>query len=56
VGSQPIVSVAWLSALQLVATLSKDGVLQVWKTRVILNPNKAPMQAKFFEPAGQIII
>lgn len=51
VGSHPIISVAWLPALQLIATLSKDGVLQVWKTRVVLNPNKAPMQAKFFEPA-----
>lgn len=51
VGSQPISSVAWLPALQLVATLSKDGALQVWKARVILSPNRAPMLAKFFEPA-----
>lgn len=52
-GSQPITSVAWLPALRLVATLSKDGALQVWKTRVVLNPNRAPMQANFFEPAGK---
>lgn len=52
VGSQPITSVAWLPALRLVATLSKDGALQVWKTRVVLNPNRAPMQANFFEPAA----
>lgn len=51
-GSQPITSVAWLPALRLVATLSKDGALQVWKTRVVLNPNRAPMQANFFEPAA----
>ena len=55
VGSQPITSVAWLPTLKLLATLSKDGAIQVWKTWVILNPNKAPMQANFFEPAGQII-
>uniref|UniRef100_A0A803MMR2 Transducin/WD40 repeat-like superfamily protein n=1 Tax=Chenopodium quinoa TaxID=63459 RepID=A0A803MMR2_CHEQI len=52
VGSQPITSVAWLPALRLIATLSKDGSLQVWKTRVVLNPNRAPMQANFFEPAA----
>ncbi|KAJ8453150.1 hypothetical protein Cgig2_008034 [Carnegiea gigantea] len=39
VGSHPIVSVAWLPALQLIATLSKDGVLQVWKTRVGVKNN-----------------
>ncbi|XP_057520245.1 uncharacterized protein LOC130800673 [Amaranthus tricolor] len=52
VGSQPITSVAWLPALRMVATLSKDGALQVWRTRVILNPNRAPMQANFFESAA----
>ncbi|XP_010268740.1 PREDICTED: uncharacterized protein LOC104605601 isoform X2 [Nelumbo nucifera] len=52
VGSQPITSVAWLPMLQLLVTLSKDGALQVWKTRVIVNPNRPPMQANFFEPAG----
>ena len=52
VGSQPITSVAWLPMLRLLVTVSKDGNLQAWKTRVILNPNRPPMQANFFEPAG----
>ncbi|KAA8547202.1 hypothetical protein F0562_003642 [Nyssa sinensis] len=52
VGSQPITSVAWLPMPRLLVTLSKDGALQVWKTRVILNPNRPPMQANFFEPAA----
>ncbi|XP_012079201.1 uncharacterized protein LOC105639681 isoform X2 [Jatropha curcas] len=52
VGSQPITSIAWLSNLRLLVTVSKDGTLQVWKTRVILNPNRPPMQANFFESAG----
>ncbi|PSS21303.1 Actin cytoskeleton-regulatory complex protein [Actinidia chinensis var. chinensis] len=52
VGSQPIVSVAWLSTLRLLVTLCKDGALQVWKTRVMLNPNRPPMQANFFEAAA----
>ncbi|KAL5992693.1 hypothetical protein ACLOJK_013612 [Asimina triloba] len=29
----------------------KDGVLQVWKTRVSVNPHRQPLQANFFEPA-----
>ncbi|KAF5463821.1 hypothetical protein F2P56_013950 [Juglans regia] len=52
VGSQPITAVAWLPILRLLVTLSKDGTLQVWKTRVTLNPNRPPMQANFFEPAA----
>ncbi|KAL9378370.1 hypothetical protein Peur_029705 [Populus x canadensis] len=52
VGSQPITSIAWLPVLRLLVTVSKDGTLQTWKTRVILNPNRPPMQANFFEPAG----
>lgn len=52
VGSQPITQVAWLSKLRLLVTLSKDGALQVWKARVILNPNRPPMQANFFESAA----
>ncbi|KAK6924080.1 hypothetical protein RJ641_010280 [Dillenia turbinata] len=52
VGSQPITSVAWLPILRLLVTLSRDGSLQIWKTRVMLNPHKPPMQANFFEPAG----
>ncbi|XP_042493675.1 uncharacterized protein LOC122073198 [Macadamia integrifolia] len=54
VGSQPITSIAWVSTLRLLVTLSKDGSLQVWKIRVILNPNRPPMQANFFEPAGNL--
>ncbi|XP_052197931.1 uncharacterized protein LOC127804887 [Diospyros lotus] len=52
VGSQPITSIAWMSKVRLLVTLSRDGALQVWKTRVILNPNRPPMQANFFEPAA----
>ncbi|GFP96936.1 hypothetical protein PHJA_001837700 [Phtheirospermum japonicum] len=52
VGSQPITSVAWLPMLRLLVTLSKDGSIQVWKTRVNVNPNRPPMQANFFEPAA----
>ncbi|KAI4314946.1 hypothetical protein L6164_027803 [Bauhinia variegata] len=52
VGSQPITSVAWLPMLRLLVTLSKDGNLQVWKTRVVVNPNRPPMPANFFEPAA----
>lgn len=52
VGSQPITSIAWLPMLRLLITLLKDGTLQVWKTRVIINPNRPPMQANFFEPAA----
>ncbi|POO02761.1 WD repeat containing protein [Trema orientale] len=52
VGSQPITSVAWLPMLRLLVTVSKDGNLQAWKTRVILNPNRPPMQANFFESAA----
>ncbi|BBH06153.1 Transducin/WD40 repeat-like superfamily protein [Prunus dulcis] len=52
VGSQPIASVSWLPMLRLLVTVSKDGTLQVWKTRVIINPNRPPMQANFFESAA----
>ncbi|XP_061341114.1 uncharacterized protein LOC133287491 isoform X2 [Gastrolobium bilobum] len=52
VGSQPIASVSWLPILRLLVTLLRDGSLQVWKTRVIVNPNRPPMQANFFEPAA----
>ncbi|KOM45044.1 hypothetical protein LR48_Vigan06g035000 [Vigna angularis] len=52
VGSQPITSVAWLATLRLLVTLSRDGNLQVWKTRVVVNPNTPPMPASFFEPAA----
>ncbi|KAK6923016.1 hypothetical protein RJ641_011320 [Dillenia turbinata] len=52
VGSQPITSVAWLPIPRLLVTLSRDGSFQVWKTRVMLNPQKPLMQANFFEPAA----
>ncbi|KAK7307612.1 hypothetical protein VNO77_40835 [Canavalia gladiata] len=52
VGSQPITSVAWLPTLRLLVTLSRDGNMQVWKTRVIVNPDRPPTQANFFEPAA----
>ncbi|XVF15589.1 hypothetical protein REPUB_Repub09cG0167400 [Reevesia pubescens] len=52
VGSQPITSVAWVPMLRLLVVLAKDGVLQVWKTRLIVNPNKPPTQVNFFEPAS----
>lgn len=51
-GSQPITSLSWLPMLRLLVTLSKDGNVQVWKTRVVVNPNRPPMQANFFEPAA----
>lgn len=40
--------------LRLLVTLSQDGNLQVWETRVTVNPNRPPTQANFFEPAGKI--
>ncbi|KAL8473143.1 hypothetical protein ACS0TY_030106 [Phlomoides rotata] len=52
VGSQPIASISWLPKLRLLVTLSKDGNIQVWKTRVNVNPNKPPTQANFFEAAA----
>ncbi|XP_051117953.1 uncharacterized protein LOC127242437 isoform X3 [Andrographis paniculata] len=52
VGSQPITSVSWIPTLQLLVTLSKDGSMQVWRTRVNVNPNRPPTQANFFEPAA----
>ncbi|XP_021908379.1 uncharacterized protein LOC110822542 [Carica papaya] len=52
IGTQPITSISWLPMLRLLLTLSKDGTVQVWKTRVIINPNRPPMQANFFEPAA----
>ncbi|XP_019054695.1 PREDICTED: uncharacterized protein LOC104605594 isoform X2 [Nelumbo nucifera] len=52
VGSQPITSIAWLPMLRFLVIVSKDGTLQVWKTRAIVNPNRPPMQTNFFETAG----
>lgn len=53
VGSQPITSISWLPMLRVLVTVSKDGSLQVWKTRVIINPNRPSTQTNFFEPAGK---
>ncbi|CAI8609244.1 unnamed protein product [Vicia faba] len=52
VGSQPIKSVSFLPMLRLLVTLSKDGNLHVWETRVTVNPNRPATQANFFEPAA----
>ncbi|GLJ44307.1 hypothetical protein SUGI_0927300 [Cryptomeria japonica] len=52
VGEAPIVAVGWHSMQQFLITLSKDGSLNVWRTRVIINSNKPPMRANFFEAAG----
>ncbi|XP_057955522.1 uncharacterized protein LOC131149253 [Malania oleifera] len=52
VGSQPITSIAWMPILRLLVTLLKDGTLQVWKIRLTTNPNSAPTEANFFEPAA----
>eukprot|EP00249_Psilotum_nudum_P034386 c53380_g1_i1 orf=3-1235(-) len=52
VGSNPVAKTAWHPMLKLLITLSKEGSVQVWRTRVILNPNRPPMRANFFEPAG----
>ncbi|OAE26773.1 hypothetical protein AXG93_1129s1220 [Marchantia polymorpha subsp. ruderalis] len=52
VGSNPVAAIAWHSMLQLLLTLSKEGSVQVWKPRVILNPNRPHLRANFFEPAG----
>ncbi|XP_078433538.1 transducin/WD40 repeat-like superfamily protein [Wolffia australiana] len=52
VGSSPITSVSWITFLSLLVTVSRNGGLQVWKTRVITNPNKQPMLANFFELAA----
>ncbi|KAG0492789.1 hypothetical protein HPP92_006187 [Vanilla planifolia] len=51
-GSHPIVSVSWLPSLRMLVTVSKDGTLQVWKTHVMVNSNRQPMQANFFEHAA----
>ncbi|KAI3760920.1 hypothetical protein L1987_51322 [Smallanthus sonchifolius] len=54
VSSQPIISVAWLPMLRILVTLSKDGTLHVWKTRVVVNSNRPGMQSNFFDPADLI--
>ncbi|XP_024515952.1 uncharacterized protein LOC9649415 [Selaginella moellendorffii] len=51
-GSNPISALAWHSMLRLLVTLSKDDMVQVWRTRVILSSNKHPMRANIFQSAG----
>jgi hypothetical protein len=51
-GTIPIVSMAWHSMLQLLITLTKEGTVQVWRPRVVSNPNRPHMRANFFEAAG----
>lgn len=51
-GSHPITSIAWLPYLRLLVTVSKDGALQAWKTHVLINTNRQPIQANFFELAA----
>lgn len=52
VGSNAIPTVAWNPMLKLLLTVTKEGNVQAWRTRVILNPNRPPMRAQFFESAG----
>ncbi|KAH9298244.1 hypothetical protein KI387_029926, partial [Taxus chinensis] len=51
VGSTPIVAVAWHPMQHFLITLSKEGSLHVWRTHVIINSNRPPMRANFFEAA-----
>lgn len=51
-GTSPITSVSWLSMLNMLVTLTKEGVVQVWRPRVNPDPNKTNMRANFLEPAG----
>ncbi|KAG0579545.1 hypothetical protein KC19_4G105700 [Ceratodon purpureus] len=51
-GTSPIVSVSWLSMLNMLVTLTKEGTVHVWRARVNSDPNKPHMRANFLEPAG----
>lgn len=53
-GVSPIVSVSWLSMLNMLVTLTKEGTVQVWRVRVNQDPNKPHMRANFLEPAGNL--
>jgi len=46
---------AWHSMLQLLITLTKEGTVQVWRPRVVSNPNRPQMRANFFEAAGKYV-
>ncbi|KAH7331173.1 hypothetical protein KP509_20G018600 [Ceratopteris richardii] len=52
VGSNSLPTVAWNSKLKLLITLTKEGNVQAWRTRANSNPNRPPLKAQFFEPAG----
>ncbi|KAI5057844.1 hypothetical protein GOP47_0027859 [Adiantum capillus-veneris] len=52
VGSNSLPTVVWSPKLKLLLTLTKEGNVQAWRTRVNTNPNRPPMKAQFFEPAG----
>lgn len=54
-GTSPIVSVSWLSMLNMLVTLTKEGTVQVWRARVNQDPNKPHMRANFLEPAGNLL-
>uniref|UniRef100_A0A7I4AE56 NPH3 domain-containing protein n=1 Tax=Physcomitrium patens TaxID=3218 RepID=A0A7I4AE56_PHYPA len=51
-GTSPIISVSWLSMLNMVITLNKEGTVQAWRARVAPNPSKPHMRANFLESAG----
>jgi hypothetical protein len=54
-GTSPIVSVSWLSMLNMLVTLTKEGTIHVWRARVNSDPNKPHMRANFLEPAGNLL-
>lgn len=51
-GTSPIISVSWMSTLNMLVTLTKEGTVQVWRARVNSDPNKSHMRVNFLEPAG----
>jgi uncharacterized phage-associated protein len=51
-GTNPIISLSWISMLNMLVTLTKDGTVQVWRARVNSDPNKSHMRSSFLEPAG----
>ncbi|MCO5598491.1 hypothetical protein L7F22_052588 [Adiantum nelumboides] len=52
VGSNSLPTVVWSPKLKLLLTLTKEGNVHAWRTRANTNPNRPPMKAQFFEPAG----
>lgn len=55
-GASPITSISWLSMLNLLVSLTKEGTVSVWRTRGNLDPNKSLMRANFLESAGNFQI